>query len=111
MNMENKNNKKNLSGIKLLIVSAALSAAVWLWSIFSNQAVQNLTTTASQQSNTGLQPVATQSSTSSTAASASIQPTLRSVAVDTSTSSSQVVVQPVVDNSSSAITSTGSSRP
>lgn len=109
--MENKNNKKNLSGIKLLIVSGALSGAVWLWSLFSNQAVQNLTKTASQQPNTGLQTVATQSSTSSTSASAPVPPTLRSVAVDTTTSSSQVVVQPVIVNSSSAITSTGSSRP
>ena len=109
--MENKHNRKNLTGIKLLIVSAALSAAVWLWSIFSNQAVQNLTKTTTQQPNTGLQPVATQSGISSSAASASVQPTLRSVALDASAPGSQVVVQPVIVNSSSVITSTGSSRP
>lgn len=109
--MENKHNTKNLTGIKLLIVSAALSAAVWLWSIFSNQAVQNLTKTASQQPNTGLQPVATQSGISSSAASASVQPTLRSVALDASAAGGPVVVQPVIVNSSSVITSTGSSRP
>ncbi len=109
--MENKNKKNNLTGIKLLIASAALSAAIWLWSVFSNQAVQNLTKTNTQQPSTGLQPVATQSGISSSAASASVQPTLRSVALDASVSSNQTAVQPVIVNSSSPVTSTGSSRP
>jgi hypothetical protein len=96
-------NKKNPSGLissmKFFVVSLSLTGAVWLWSVFANQALQS---NGMKVTNPGsAQPQAAQNPGAQA---------LPGTNTPSGTSSSNVAVQPVIVVPSSPVTSTGSSR-
>ncbi len=101
--MENTNKQSGLiTSIKFFIVSVSVTAAVWLWSIFSSQALQinaNKQTVTSTNNNVQVPAAAAQNTQS-----------LPSVNIQPNANQPSVQVQPVTVNPSAPITSTGSSR-
>ncbi len=103
--MENHNKQSGLiASIKFLIVSVSVTAAVWLWSIFSNQALQSNTNKQSNTSNTqpqtAMSPVSIPQNTQN----------LPTVNIQPNANQPTAQVQPVTMSPSTPITSTGSSR-